>query len=76
MLTLYGTIDVADSSMNYNDGREMRVGLEITIPDRKFAWREQILFFGTISEKKFSKAVVGRKNGRELNNWDNWTRNT
>lgn len=53
----------------------MRVGVEIAIPDRRFTFREQILFFGKINDGQFSTALVGKKNGRDLQNWDNWTRN-
>ena len=75
ILTLNGIIDITDESLDYASGTEMRLGLEIGLADKKYNFREQILFFGQINDGNFMKAVVGKKNGRDLTNWDKWTRN-
>ena len=75
MPTLNGRIEIKDESTDFTAGDEMRVGVEIAIPDKQYNWREQMIFYGKINDGNFSTAVVGKKNGNDLTSYSGWVRN-
>ena len=56
----------------------MRIGFEIGVPgsETMYQWREQMLFIGKVSDKKFTDGLAGWKPGRDLTTWNAWVRNT
>jgi hypothetical protein len=75
ILTLHGIIKLTDTTnAQWNSGDELRIGLEISEPNRIYNYREQIIFYGKVSEGKISLALIGNKNGNELTNWNSWTK--
>ena len=75
--TIHGSFKLTDPSTKFNQGSEIRIGLEIANEADKLKWRDQMIFYGPVADGKFTNAYIGKKAGQTgyLSYWANWTKN-
>ena len=72
--TINGRFELTDPSTKFQSNGEIRIGLEIAKAEDKFKWRDQMIFFGPVADKKFTTAKIGKKVGASnlLTYYKNW----
>ena len=76
--TLNGKFDVTYDG-SFKSGQLIRVGMEIGDEANWFKWRDQNIFYGDVTSKKFTEAMIGKKykiKGYELHDFRQWCLNS
>ena len=75
-MVLYGIIEMVDYQQDLSgSGAQLRIGLEIALPNREYEFREQILFIADLDYDVWKQVNLGTKNGENLDKWNEWTKN-